>query len=112
MRVLSAWLWFFVFAPGIGVQYFAWLAPFLVVAAPRAYAAHLATATVFLAIFYHTASDGRFPWIAAVPKTEHVAWLIAGGVCWAVLAVMMVVLNRRWVADRGEVADSANPVLV
>lgn len=92
-----AWLWFFVFAPGVGVQYFAWLAPFLMVASFPSYAVHTVTATAFLVAFYHTTSDGRFPWVLALPRIhEHVAWAITGGICWITLAVILAVALRSW----------------
>ncbi len=63
-----AWLLFFIFAPGVGVQYMAWPAPFLLLLSARGYAAITAAATVFLAVFYHSTSEGRWPWFLAVPR--------------------------------------------
>ena len=54
-----AWVWvlFFVCATGIAPQYFVWLAPFLLVAAPRWAAAVTAAASVFLFVFYNVTAN-------------------------------------------------------
>jgi hypothetical protein len=54
------WAIFFVLAPGIGAQYLVWLAPFVLVAAPPAYAAITAASTVALLAFYGITSSWRF----------------------------------------------------
>jgi Glycosyltransferase family 87 len=63
--IAYAWLIFFVFSPGIGVQYLVWLAPFCLVLARPLYLAVLAAGSVFLFVFY-TVTAGGFPWYVAV----------------------------------------------
>jgi uncharacterized membrane protein len=57
--VSLAWVWvlFFVCAAGIAPQYFVWLAPFLLVAAPRWAAAVTTAASVFLFVFYNVTAN-------------------------------------------------------
>ena len=57
--VSLAWVWlmFFVCAAGIAPQYFVWLAPFLLVVAPRWAAAVTAAASVFLFVFYNVTAN-------------------------------------------------------
>lgn len=55
------WAIFFVFAPGFGAQYLAWLAPCFLVANERWYAALTATSSVALFVFYNAISGGM-PW--------------------------------------------------
>ena len=55
------WAVFFVFAPGFGAQYLAWLAPCFLVANERWYAAVTATSSVALFAFYTVISHG-LPW--------------------------------------------------
>ena len=51
-----AWIWlvFFSVATGIAPQYFVWLAPFLLLAAPRWLAAFVATGSLGLFAFYNS----------------------------------------------------------
>lgn len=55
------WAVFFVFAPGFGSQYLAWLAPILLVANERWFAAVTAASSVALFTFYTVISKG-LPW--------------------------------------------------
>ena len=79
-----AWLVFFICAPGVGVQYMVWPAPFLLLLTARGFAAITATASAFLFAFYHTASvDSRWPWFFANPSK---AEMIPIWSAWAMLA--------------------------
>jgi Glycosyltransferase family 87 len=80
-----AWAIFFVFAPGIGLQYLVWCAPFVLLCSPRWWAAITASGTVMLATFYQTTAKGHFPWILANPQSPEtplvdpwsvVVWLV------------------------------------
>lgn len=51
------WAIFFVVSTGISAQYFVWLAPFILVATPRWYAAITAASSLFLFVFYNTISN-------------------------------------------------------
>jgi len=55
------WAVFFTFAPGFGVQYLAWVSPFLLFYSPRWFAAFTAAASVAVFVFYNTISQGM-PW--------------------------------------------------
>jgi len=78
-----AWVAFFIFAPGVGVQYLTWFAPFVLLWCARRYALLTAGATVFLAVFYHTTAEGRFPWFLAVPRgPETPLWSAVGLPVW------------------------------
>jgi hypothetical protein len=92
-----AWLWFFIFAPGVGVQYFVWIAPFLLLATTWGYVALTIAATIALSVFYHTTSDGQFPWVLANPRVhEHWAWAVTGLACWGVCVAILCAHARRW----------------
>jgi hypothetical protein len=56
-----AWAVFFVFAPGFGAQYLAWLAPFFLIASESWYAVLTASSSVALFVFYNSISGGM-PW--------------------------------------------------
>ena len=91
-----AWLCFSTLAPGVGTQYFVWLAPFLAIAYPRAYALHLTAASIFLFAFYSTVTEDPFPWKTAIPRIyEHHAWALTGGLCWLASAVIFIAVLRR-----------------
>jgi Glycosyltransferase family 87 len=56
-----SWAVFLVFAPGFGVQYLVWIAPFLLVHSERWFAVYTAAASIALFIFYTAISKG-LPW--------------------------------------------------
>ena len=70
------WAIFFVFATGVAPQYFVWLAPFVLLATPRWYAAITAAVSVFLVAFYSTISTGApwtfRPWVLGLSQNEYV----------------------------------------
>jgi hypothetical protein len=92
------WAVFFVFAPGFGVQYLAWLAPCFLVASERWYAALTATSSVALFAFY-TVISGGLPWRQGF--TVHSSaqywtnWLLLP---WLVLAAFLIA--EAWTALR------------
>ncbi len=73
------WAVFFVFAPGFGAQYLAWLAPCFLVASERWYAALTATSSVALFAFYTAISKG-LPWnmgfLVHSTAAQWVGWLL------------------------------------
>jgi uncharacterized membrane protein len=104
----TAWILFFVFAPGVGTQYFVWLAPFVLIAAPRGYSVLTAASTVFLVAFYHITSGFHFPWVISVPRTEVTPWWSAyGNVCWFAMIGLLVVYGRRWWRAESTSSDGA-----
>ena len=56
-----SWAVFLVFAPGFGVQYLVWIAPFLLVHSERWFAIYTAAASIALFVFYTAISKG-LPW--------------------------------------------------
>lgn len=64
-----AWLVFFVFAPGVGVQYLVWLAPFVLILSPGFYAALTIASSIFLFAFYNITSGG-LPWKVALAMDD------------------------------------------
>lgn len=85
-----AWLLFFVFAPGIGAQYFVWLAPFLAIHSARGFAAFTAAASVFLFVFYNTISGG-LPWWRALSTAELLPrWVAWSNLPWLTLVVILI----------------------
>ena len=88
------WLVFFVFAPGIGAQYFVWLAPFLAIHSPRAFAAFTAAASVFLFVFYNTICGG-LPWWRGLSTAELLPrWVAWSNVPWLTLTGILVKSGR------------------
>ena len=82
-RPLAAvWLVFMVFAPGVVGQYLVWPAPFLLVAAPRAYALTTAACSAFLFIFYTALCKG-LPWDFGVgDHTTNPVWMPWSNLAW------------------------------
>jgi hypothetical protein len=96
VTIAMGWIWFFIFAPGVGVQYFVWPAPFLLLVAPRGFAILTAAGTAFVAVFYQTASKGVFPWVFINPIFPTLLWSLVGIACWLVFIGLFVVNLRRW----------------
>ena len=106
------WVLFFVCAAGIAPQYFVWLAPFLLVAAPRWAAGVTAAASVFLFAFYNVTANvitdgtriiGGSPWTPpwtkawnlAVSQNPHIAlWGPWQLLPWLALIACLVWLSR------------------
>ena len=91
-----AWLVFFIFSPGVGVQYMVWAAPFLLLLSARGYAVITAASTVFLFVFYHTTSGGRWPWFLAIPRgPETPIWSAWGVIAWLSFCGVFIALIGR-----------------
>ena len=92
----GVWAVFFVFAAGVAPQYFVWLAPFVLLAAPRWYAGLTAASALFLFSFYNTISRG-LPWNLGISENRHISiwgpwsllpWAtIIGFLAWFVLRI-------------------------
>jgi hypothetical protein len=59
--IAFCWIFFFSFAPGMGMQYMLWFAPFLLVWNARWYVALTIVISIVLFLYYQTACD-TFPW--------------------------------------------------
>jgi hypothetical protein len=100
-----AWLVFFVLAPGVGVQYMVWAAPFLLLLSAPGYVVITAACTAFLFVFYDSTSSGRWPWFFAVPRgLETPLWSAWGLLAW--LSFCGVFATLVWRHRRG--ADQAD----
>ena len=105
-----AWLVFFIFAPGVGVQYMVWAAPFVLLLSARGYAVITAATTVFLFAFYHSTSSGRWPWFFAVPRgPETPLWSAWGVLAWLGFLGVFIALVRRC-GDAGRKKPELVPV--
>ncbi len=102
-----AWIVFFICAPGVGVQYMVWPAPFLLLLTARGFAIITAAATAFLFAFYQSASvDARWPWFFANPsKAEMIpiwsAWAMLAWLAFCGTAAALVWQRRRAVRPPG-----------
>ena len=93
--IALVWLVFFVFAPGIGAQYFVWLAPFFAIHSPRAFAAFTAAASVFLFVFYNTICGG-LPWWRGLSTAELLPrWVAWSNVAWLTLVAILATWIKR-----------------
>ncbi|MDR3402228.1 MAG: hypothetical protein P4L99_06990 [Chthoniobacter sp.] len=83
------WAVFFVFAPGFGAQYLAWIMPCFLVASERWYAWLTAASSVALFVFYNAISGGM-PWWQGL-KVHSIAgqWAPALVLPWLVLAAFL-----------------------
>jgi hypothetical protein len=84
------WAVFFVFAPGFGAQYLAWLMPCFLVANERWFAWLTATSSAALFVFYNQISGGHMPWRQgfAVHSTAS-QWTWAFVMPWLVLTAFL-----------------------
>jgi hypothetical protein len=95
-----AWAVFFVFAPGVGVQYMVWGAPFILLFSARWYAVVTASSSLFLAMFYQSASrGGHFPWLLVFPTGNQASyWIAWGNVAWITFILVLVsAIRQYWV---------------
>lgn len=67
--IAYAWIIFFVFSPGISVQYMVWLAPFILILSPTLYGWLTVTSSVFLFVFYNTIAGG-LPWYMVISRNQ------------------------------------------
>ncbi len=98
------WVVFFVFTPGFGAQYLAWLAPCFVVANERWYAALTAASSVALFAFY-TVISGALPWrqgftVHAI-ASRWTGWLVLP---WLTLVAFLIWEGRRAFMARREIS--------
>jgi hypothetical protein len=63
--IAYGWVIFFVFSPGVCVQYMVWLAPFILILSPTFYVWLTVTSSLFLFFFYNVTAHG-LPWYLAV----------------------------------------------
>jgi len=107
--IAYAWTIFFIFSPGVGVQYLVWLAPFVLFASPYWYAALTAASTAYLFVFYNVISHGM-PWHHGVSTNQLIPlWVAWTNLPWAVLIVGAAVLSWRGIRSRRHPVSRGNP---
>ena len=90
------WALFFTFAPGFGVQYLAWVSPFLLYYSTRWFAAFTCAASVALFIFYDTIS-GHMPWRQGTGLEKYFGiWAPALLLPWLVFVALIVVQRNEF----------------
>ena len=89
------WLVLFVFAPGVGVQYLVWLAPFVLILSPRFYTALTVASSIFLFAFYNITSGG-LPWkVALAMDDSQQHWIAWSLLPWIAIIIGSIGLWRR-----------------
>jgi hypothetical protein len=90
-----AWFIFFIVSPAIAVQYFVWLAPFILFLSPTFYGFLVVATSVFLVAFY-TITSGGFPWYFAHASNKNSTVLSHWSVVpWITLLIGSIVLAYR-----------------
>lgn len=85
VSIACSWLVFFVFSPGVCVQYMVWLAPFVLVLSPMLYVWLLGASSIFLFVFYNVTAGG-LPWSVALSTDQAIAtWAPFSLLPWLVL---------------------------
>jgi hypothetical protein len=93
--IAYAWIVFFVFAPGISVQYMVWLAPFVLMLSPSLFGWLVITSSIFLFVFYNTIAGG-LPWFIAISRNDlNPIWAPWSLWPWATLIVGMILLWKK-----------------
>jgi hypothetical protein len=98
--IAYAWIIFFVFSPGISLQYLVWLAPFVLVLSPTLYAWLVVSSSVYLFFFYNTTAGG-LPWYVAISTNKLDGlnlWAPWSLLPWGVLLFGMIFLWKEAVA--------------
>jgi hypothetical protein len=106
-----SWAVFLVFAPGFGVQYLVWIAPFLLVHSERWFAIYTAAASIALFIFYTAISKG-LPWnqgfYVGPTLDQWRPWLLLP---WGALIAFLVASIRGWVVTKPDLQDHQWPAV-
>ena len=93
--IAYAWIIFFIFAPGIAVQYMVWLAPFVLILSPTLYAWLVASSSIFLFFFYNTIAGG-LPWHIAISRNNlNLVWAPWSLWPWMTLIFGMILLWKK-----------------
>jgi uncharacterized membrane protein len=96
--IAYAWIVFFVFAPGVSVQYMVWLAPFVLMLSPSLFGWLVVTSSIFLFVFYNTIAGG-LPWFIAISRNHlNPIWTPWSLWPWATLIFGMILLWKKAVA--------------
>ncbi len=102
------WALLFTLAPGFGVQYLAWVSPFILLYSPRWFAAFTVCGSVGLFVFYNTISGG-IPWEKGVGLSRLFGiwgpWLLLP---WAVFAALLISSRREFGLGKKAPAEVVN----
>lgn len=94
-------------APWFGVQYLAWLVPWVVAFGAGATATYYVAGTVLLSAYY-SAAAGQFLWYLA-NSLERPPWtgtvMCLGRLCWVVVCYITFVSARRLLARRADSSE-------
>lgn len=111
------WALFFTFAPGFGVQYLAWVSPFLLYYSPRWFVAFTSSASLALFIFYNTISQG-IPWKQGTGLEKYFdTWAPPLLLPWLVFVALIVMrrnefgIGARHSLEEAEGSADANPAV-
>jgi uncharacterized membrane protein len=107
----AAFTLLFVFAPGAGVQYMVWFAPFILLVEPTWWAALTAGSTVFLVTFYHAKANFHFPWRIGFPEDPDVSfWAPWTNLVWGPLVALLALKGREWFLFKPKCGDGLGAV--
>ncbi len=97
----AVWAVFYVFAPGGAVQYMVWFAPFVLLLAPRWWAALTLLSSAYMFMFYHSTSKWTFPWHFALSTPNEVHyWLPWTHPVWGAFIAFLIAGCRQWWTPR------------
>ena len=105
------WAVFFTFAPGFGVQYLAWVSPFLLFYSARWFAVFTGVASVAVFVFYNTISQGM-PWLRGFrleqTSSTWAPWMLLP---WAVFLAMTLLSRKAWSSESTAISgESPEPI--
>ncbi len=97
VSLFAAWTVIFIFAPGVGVQYMVWAAPFALFISPVWPVTLAVCSSAFLFMFYYSTSRGELPFVFSLPLEQHLpAWCPWGNLPWLVFVGALIVNWRPW----------------
>jgi hypothetical protein len=103
------WAVFFTFAPGFGVQYLAWVSPFLLFYSARWFAVFTGVASVAVFVFYNTISLGM-PWLKGFrleqTSSTWAPWMLLP---WAVFLALAILSRRAWSGEPTVIGGETQP---
>ncbi len=109
VSLFAAWTVIFVFAPGIGVQYLIWVAPFALFISPVWPVTMTVCSSVFLFMFYYSTSRGELPFVFSLPLEQHIpVWCQWGNLPWLVFVGVLIVNWRPWLLLVGDRSGQQN----
>ena len=97
-----SWIIFFIFSPGVCVQYMIWLAPFILLLSPAFYCWLVAASSLFVFFFYNVTAGG-LPWYMAISTNQlNPIWTPWAIWPWMVLIAGVLFLWREAIANQAK----------